>query len=141
METVNDRAIPEEGDGAIALAECSARGELIVPTSEGQSDFEELRRCNLLQPPRMILESAGSRRAVLVVFDVLRIGDEDLRVAAIRAMQAIASAHRASSRHQNHRAHRVAREPQFRAIVDGDHEGVVAKRMDAPYRRDRTTRS
>jgi ATP-dependent DNA ligase len=22
----------------------------------------------------------------------------------------------------------------FRAIVDGDHEGIVAKRMDAPYR-------
>ena len=25
-------------------------------------------------------------------------------------------------------------EPLFRAIVDGDHEGIVAKRMDAPYR-------
>ncbi len=25
-------------------------------------------------------------------------------------------------------------EALFRAIVDGDHEGIVAKRMDAPYR-------
>ena len=24
-------------------------------------------------------------------------------------------------------------EPLFHAIVDGDHEGIVAKRMDAPY--------
>ncbi|MGE5100240.1 MAG: hypothetical protein ACM3SX_09655 [Deltaproteobacteria bacterium] len=25
-------------------------------------------------------------------------------------------------------------EPSFRAIVNGDHEGIVAKRADAPYR-------
>jgi len=25
-------------------------------------------------------------------------------------------------------------EPLFHAIVNGDHEGIVAKRMDAPYR-------
>ena len=54
-------------------------GELVVPTAEGRSDFEELRRRNLLERPRMIAESAARRPAVLVVFDLLRIGDEDLR--------------------------------------------------------------
>ena len=54
-------------------------GELVVPTGEGRSDFEELRRRNLLQRPRVIAESAAHRPAVLVVFDLLQIGDEDLR--------------------------------------------------------------
>ena len=34
---------------------------------------------------------------------------------------------------QDHRAHGDVR-PLFRAIVEGDHEGIVAKRIDARYR-------
>ena len=37
--------------------------------------------------------------------------------------------------HSDYQARRDARRRAlFRAIVDGDYEGIVAKRMDAPYR-------
>ena len=51
-----------------------------MPTAGGRSDFEELSRRNLLQRPRMIEESAARRPAVLVVFDLLQLGNEDVRV-------------------------------------------------------------
>lgn len=53
--------------------------ELIVPTAEGRSDFAELRRRALLESPRFIEQAAARRPAVLVVFDLLVFGDEDLR--------------------------------------------------------------
>jgi ATP-dependent DNA ligase len=75
----------------------------------------------------MIAESATRRSAVLVVFDLLRIGDEDLR--------ALPSFERRQRLHQNIEPVPGIKmiehiethgEPLFRAIVDGDHEGIVA---------------
>ena len=54
-------------------------GEPVVPGADGRSDFEELRRRNLLQRPRMIHEAAATSPAVLVVFDILEAVGEDLR--------------------------------------------------------------
>src|SRR5690349_1295971 len=54
-------------------------GELVVPDAYGRSDFEEVRRRNLLQPPRMIADAAARRPAVLVVFDLLESRGDDLR--------------------------------------------------------------
>ena len=54
-------------------------GELVVPTTEGRSDFEELRRRNLLQRPRMIDDAAARRPAVFVLFNVLELDGHDLR--------------------------------------------------------------
>lgn len=54
-------------------------GELVVPGADGRSGFEELRRRNLPQRPRMIHEAAATSPAVLVVFDILEAVGEDLR--------------------------------------------------------------
>ncbi len=60
-------------------------GELVVPNANGKSDFEELRRRNLLQRPRMIAEASAGRPAVLVLFDVLELDGHDLRRASAGA--------------------------------------------------------
>ena len=106
-----------------------------MPTTEGRSDFEELRRRNLLQRPRMIMESAARRPAVLVVFDLLQIGNEDLRALPLFERRQLLHQHiepvpgiKIIEHIETHG------EPLFHAIVDGDHEGIVAKRIDAPYR-------
>lgn len=54
-------------------------GELVLPTADGRSDFEEIRRRNQIQRPRMIQESAAASPAVLLVFDLLEADGEDLR--------------------------------------------------------------
>jgi len=54
-------------------------GELVVPAPDGRSDFEEVRRRNLIQRPRMVQEAAAKSPAVLIVFDLLESGGEDLR--------------------------------------------------------------
>jgi bifunctional non-homologous end joining protein LigD len=82
----------------------------------------------------MIAEAAARRPAVLVVFDLLQLGSDDLRDRPLF-----------ERRHVLHHIPRVPGvkiiehveaygEALFRAIVDGDHEGIVAKRVDAPYR-------
>jgi len=53
--------------------------ELVVPAADGRSDFEEVRRRNLIQRPRMIQEGAAKSPAVLIVFDLLEAVGEDLR--------------------------------------------------------------
>ena len=54
-------------------------GELVVPDATAKSDFEELRRRNLMQRPWMIAESAARRPAALILFDLLQLDGQDLR--------------------------------------------------------------
>jgi ATP-dependent DNA ligase len=70
--------LPEISTALAGLPHAVLDAELIVPDANGKSDFEELRRRNLLQRPRMIAEAAARRPAVLVVFDIPPLGDEDL---------------------------------------------------------------
>src|SRR5690349_12620747 len=110
-------------------------GELVVPDAYGRSDFEEVRRRNLLQRPRMIAEAAARRPAVLVEFDLLEVDGDDLRSLPLFERRRALHAHV----HQVPGVQLIEHvethgEALFRAIVDGDHEGIVAKRLDAPYR-------
>ena len=70
---------PEIASELARLPDAVLDAELVVPTHEGRSDFEELRRRNSLQRPRMISEAAVKRPAVLVVFDLLALDSTDLR--------------------------------------------------------------
>jgi bifunctional non-homologous end joining protein LigD len=109
--------------------------ELVVPTPERRSDFEELRRRALLQRSRLIEQAAALRPAVLVVFDLLELDGEDLRplplldrrdpvhwfgspVPGIQAIQYV----------ETHG------EALFSEIVRHGQEGLVAKRLDLLYR-------
>ncbi len=110
-------------------------GELVVPDAYGRSDFEEVRRRNLLQRPRMIADAATRRPAVLVVFDLLQINGDDLRSLPLferrRALHEYIDPRPGIQIIEPVETHGEA---LFRAIVDGDHEGIVAKRANAPYR-------
>jgi len=69
------------------------------------------------------------------VFDILKLGTDDLR------NRPLLQRRRALHQHiepvpcvkiiEHIETHG---EPLFHTIVDGDHEGIVAKRIDAPYR-------
>ena len=83
----------------------------------------------------MIGESASSRPAVLVAFDLLQPGKKPLRALPQFELRVRLHHHiepvpviKIIEHIETHS------EPLFHAIVDGDHECIVAKRMDAPYR-------
>jgi ATP-dependent DNA ligase len=110
-------------------------GELVVPTVEGRSDFEELRRRNLLQRPRMIAEAAARRPAVYVVFDVLQMDGRDVRSLPVIERRRELHRHVPAVPGVKIIKHiETHGEPLFHAIAADDHEGIVAKRLDAPYR-------
>ena len=110
-------------------------GELVVPAADGRSDFEEVRRRNLIQRPRSIQEAAAKSPAVLIVFDLLEVGGNDLRALPLLDRR------RALREHvqPGPRLHLIDHvethgEALFQAIAAQDFEGIVAKRVDAPYR-------
>jgi len=110
-------------------------GELVVPTADGPSDFEELRRRNLLQRPRLIAEASVRRPAVLVLLDVLELDGQDLRhQPLLERRKVMHAAIPQVSRLKVIEHLETHGEALFQAIVEGDHEGIVAKRADAPYR-------
>jgi bifunctional non-homologous end joining protein LigD len=128
-------AFPEVAAARAQLPDAVLDAELVVPTADGRSDFEELRRRNLLQRSRMIAEAAAKRPAVLVVFDLLELAGQDLRARPLlerrRALLTAIGPTRGVQVIEHVETHGEA---LFRAIVDGDHEGIMAKRVDAPYR-------
>ena len=109
--------------------------ELVVPDAYGRSDFEEVRRRNLLQRPRMIADAAARRPAVLVVFDVLEFDGDDLRPLPLFERRGALHAHVTPIpgvqiiEHVETQARRCSGR-----LSTATHEGIVAKRMDAPYR-------
>jgi ATP-dependent DNA ligase len=109
-------------------------GELVVPDAAGRSDFAALRRRALLQRPQRIAEAAQRTPAVLVVFDLLH-DSEDVRHLPLAARRGRLQKRVAGrSGIQVVQAIPTHGEALFAAIVEQDHEGVVAKRLDAPYR-------
>ena len=125
---------PEVAAALARLPDAVLDGELVVPTKQKRSDFEELRRRNLLQRPRMIGDAAARRPAVLVVFDLLAIQGDDLRTLPLferrRALHAHVDQVPGIQIIEHVETHGEA---LFHAIVEGDHEGIVAKRGDGPY--------
>ena len=83
----------------------------------------------------MIADAAARRPAVLIVFDLLRINGDDLRSLPLFERRRALHAHVEPVRGIQIIEHvETYGEALFHAIVDGDHEGIVAKRADAPYR-------
>lgn len=117
--------------GRDAVLDC----ELVVPDTEGNSDFEALRQRNLLNRSELIVHAAASRPAVLVCFDVLAARGQDLRslplgvrrdwlhanVSPVRGLQLIESV-------ETHG------EALYQLACEQDREGIVAKRLDSAYR-------
>ena len=108
-------------------------GELVVPSADGRSDFEELRRRNLLQRPRVMAEAAAMSPAVLIIFDLLEVVGEDLRALPLldrsRGAGRARSAGTAAALIQHVETHGEA---LFHAIAAQDVEGIVASAYTRP---------
>ena len=128
-------AFPEILDALARLREGVFDAELLVPDRDGRSDFEELRRRSLLQRPRAIAEAASRTPAVLVVFDVLHAGERDMRALPLSNRRQWLLEHVHPSAGVQIVQHVPTHgEALFREIARHDQEGIVAKRLDAPYR-------
>jgi bifunctional non-homologous end joining protein LigD len=109
-------------------------GELTVPDGEGRPDWHALRARAFMSQPGSIRAAVRARPAVLYVFDVLAIADQDLRpstlVARRKTLDEIfvsAPTLRLSELWDDGIA-------LFRAATDHGLEGVVGKRLASPYR-------
>ena len=129
-------AFPEVVDGLSTLpGDIVLDAELIVPDTDGRSDFEELRRRALLQRPRLIEQAAAHCPAVLVVFDRLELDGEDLRPLPLLDRRDIVHWFGSPVPGIQPIEYIETRgEALFREIARHDQEGIVAKRIDAPYR-------
>ena len=109
--------------------------ELVVADEQGCSDFEELRRRALLQRPRLIDWAARRTPASLVVFDVLCANGEDLRSLPLsERKQWIQRNLTSTPRLRVVDCVPIYGEALFAVVAEHDYEGIVAKRLDAPYR-------
>jgi len=110
-------------------------GELVVPDAEGRSDFEELRRRSLLQRPRSIQRAAEQRPALLVLFDILSLDGDDIRGRSLAERRSVLEWFGLPGESlQVAQSIETHGEALFREIVRHDQEGIVAKRLEAPYR-------
>jgi ATP-dependent DNA ligase len=83
----------------------------------------------------MIAEASAQRPAILVVFDLLEVDGDDLRSLPLIERRHALHAHIDQVPGIQIIEHvEVHGEALFRAIAADDHEGIVAKRADAPYR-------
>lgn len=108
--------------------------ERVVPDARGHSDFEELRRRFLMKRSTSIAAAAVARPAALIVFDMLQAKGVDMRGLPLHERKAWISAN-VTPRPGIQIAQSVetAGEALFALAVDQDFEGVVGKKMDAPY--------
>jgi bifunctional non-homologous end joining protein LigD len=106
--------------------------ELVVPDTEGRSDFEELRR-RVLQRPRAIAQAAHRTPAVLVAFDLLALNGEDLRQRPLSERRSVLDWYGLPAPLQVAECIETHGQALFREIARHHQEGIVAKRLDAPY--------
>lgn len=129
---------------ALALAALPARcvldGEVVVADASGRPRFQALQERARLTRPGDVERAAWSAPATLFVFDVLALEGLDTRPLPLAARQALLQALVPAQGPVQRAEHVEARgEDLYTAAVGLGLEGVVAKRLDAPYhgRRDR----
>ena len=86
----------------------------------------------------MIARAAARSPAVLIVFDILEANGGDARHLSLSERRSLLRRYLEPGPGLQVVEHvHTHGEALFRAIVEHDQEGIVAKRMDAPYRADR----
>lgn len=129
-------ALPEVVEAVATLpGDVVLDGELVVADEHGRSDFDELRRRALLQRARLIEVAAAQRPATLIVFDVLWAYGQDLRPLPLAQRKRWLQRNFASTpRLRVVDCVPTYGEALFAVVTEHDYEGIVAKRLDAPYR-------
>jgi len=127
-------AFPEVVEVLRTLPEGSVfDGELTVPDGRGRPDWHALRARAFMSQPASIRAAMRARPAILYVFDVLAIEDQDLRPCALVARRktlADVFVSAATLRLSDLWDDGVA---LFRAVTEHELEGVVGKRLWSPY--------
>ena len=118
---------PEIAKEAARLPDCILDGELCALNLKGQPDFSALRAS---------ISPGHTGRLVLFVFDVLWLGEDDLRSVELRERKAILQ--RLLGTEPRSRLRRVDALPQggqsmLTAACRMGLEGIVSKRADSPY--------
>ena len=129
------KAFPELVAAIAALPDVVLDAELVVPDSAGRSDFSALQRRSLMRRLPTIEDAAARRPAALIVFDVLLAGGIDMRPLPLSDRKAWLTANvRDSARVKIIEGVETHGEALFAAIVEQGFEGIVGKKVDAPYR-------
>jgi bifunctional non-homologous end joining protein LigD len=106
-----------------------------VPDGNGRSDFERLRRRNLLQRRPLIHHAAATEPAVLACFDVLFADGQDARSWPLRNRLQWLERHLCGRRGlqviQSIETHGAA---LFPVACEQDLEGIVGKQATVPYK-------
>jgi bifunctional non-homologous end joining protein LigD len=131
-------AFPEVSAALGALAgDLLIDGEIVVVDEAGRTHFQRMQKRLMLHQPREVARAAsGGLRATLFAFDLLGLGEYDLRPLPLRERKALLRgvlARRGAGviRYVDH----VEREGLglYAEVRKLDLEGMVAKRADAPY--------
>jgi len=108
--------------------------ELVVPDARGLSDWDRARRRSLLRHSVSIAAAACGHPAALIVFDILTHGGEDLRDHSTNERkERLADVVVPVPGLQLARTIETEGEHAFERACSLGTEGVVAKRIDAPY--------
>ena len=109
--------------------------ELVVRDERGHPSFEQVRRRALMRRQVTIAGAASETPAALCVFDVLSIGPRDLRsMPQAKRKEHLAALLPDIPGTQCVPWLKAHGEALFEKAVELDIEGVVAKRLDSPYR-------
>ena len=108
--------------------------ELVVPDARGLADWDRARRRSLLRHSVSIAGAASSHPAALIVFDILTHGREDLRDHSTNERkERLAEVVVPVPVIQLARTIETEGERAFERACSLGTEGVVAKKIDAPY--------
>ena len=131
------QAVPELAELAAALAgrDVLLDGELVCLDADGRPDFHRLRRRLSAHDTRAGASLAGEHPATLIVFDVLHLDGRAVRRLAYQRRRSLV-AHEISRRGPTWQiSEPLPGELDAVLTVTRAHEleGIVAKRLDAPY--------
>ncbi len=125
---------PEIAAACRKLPDCVADGEIVALDDEGVSDFAKLQAA---------LSDGETANLVYFLFDLMSVGGRDLRTSPLserkQRLEKLLKAHARSSQRLRYVSHFVeAGDAMLDAACRMKLEGIISKRLDAPYRSGRS---
>lgn len=113
-------------------------GEVVLLDADGRPSFQMLQRRMHIADPAVARALARTSPVALMIFDVMSVGDSDLRAEAYDARRAALEGLGIESAHVRvPAAHRGDPAPLVEFCTSRGLEGIVAKRRASPYRNGR----
>ena len=114
-------------------------GEIVVLDEEGKPSFQLLQKRALLRRGRDVQRAAREKPATYFAFDLLGLGDRDLRPLALSDRKRVLARLLPAAGPVRYADHFDGRgEDFFHAVRERGLEGMVGKRRDSPYRAGRS---